>query len=72
MEFPKNALLKSYGVICLPGIGLAVFDRSMYIKSVVMREWPGWHISNHSGVLVMTITSQCVSSKKKHWPGNLI
>ena len=29
---PKNALFKSYGVICLPGIGLVVFDRSMYIK----------------------------------------
>ena len=28
MDFPKNALFKSYGVICLPGIGLAVFDRS--------------------------------------------
>ena len=32
MDFPKNALFKSYAVICLPGIGLAVFDRSMYIK----------------------------------------
>ena len=32
VEFPKNALFKSYGVICLPGIVLVVFDRSMYIK----------------------------------------
>ena len=36
MDFPKNASFKSYGVICLQGIGLAVFDRSMYIKRQIV------------------------------------
>ena len=37
MVFPKNALLKTYGVICLPGIGLVVFDRSMFSNDRLQR-----------------------------------
>ena len=54
-------------------LGFHTCTHSMYVNMSSHERVAGLaRITSFRSFIVMTITSQCVSSKIKHWPGNLL